>query len=267
MKLHSLGRRTDLIFSKFSGTVYDRGSYTVVKTPSNPGYHWGNYLIFDRAPKVGDLQIWKNIFDSEFEYYKEPHHYVFAWDTGKVECGEYNEFEAEGFEFDSGVVLVGTNLNKPPQYNQDIEIRKIQSDSDWESVIKLQIHCADPKYLNDYYENFKRKQFTDYRQMTVAGMGYWFGAFVGQSLVGDLGIFFEKDVGRYQNVETHPDYRRKGICGTLVYETGQIAFKEYGVEYLVMEVDLEYHAARIYESVGFKPKETNHSLSWWKGSK
>lgn len=63
MEINSLGRRTDLIFSKFSGSVHDRGSYTVIKTPSNPGYHWGNYLIFDKAPKGGDLQRWKDIFN------------------------------------------------------------------------------------------------------------------------------------------------------------------------------------------------------------
>lgn len=32
-----------------------------------------------------------------------------------------------------------------------------------------------------------------------------------------------------------------------------------------MEADPEYHAARIYESVGFKRGEINYSLSWWKG--
>lgn len=95
---------------------------------------------------------------------------------------------------------------------------------DWESVIKLQTLCADPKYFNGYYEDFKRKQIAEYRQMTEAGMGNWFGAFIGDTLVGDLGIFFENEIGRYQNVGTHPNYRRKGIYGTLVYEAGKAAF-------------------------------------------
>jgi hypothetical protein len=32
-----------------------------------------------------------------------------------------------------------------------------------------------------------------------------------------------------------------------------------------MEADADYHAARIYESVGFKRHEINYALSWWKG--
>ena len=264
MKIHSLGRRTDLIFSRFSGTVNDREDYTAIKTPSNPGYHWGNYLIFNRAPQAGDLKKWQEIFDFEFDYYVEPHHYVFAWDTGKEEHGEYQEFEDSGFEFESAVVLVGKEFDEPPHRNTDIEIRTIQSEKEWEAVIKLQTLCTDPKYLNEYYKDFKRKQIAEYKQMTNAGLGNWFGAFIDGILVGDPGIFFESEIGRYQNVETHSGHRRQGICGTLVYETGQFAFKEYGVDYLVMEADLEYHAARIYESVGFERSEVNHSLSWWR---
>jgi hypothetical protein len=44
-----------------------------------------------------------------------------------------------------------------------------------------------------------------------------------------------------------------------------LAFEEFGVDHLVMEADIDYHAARIYESIGFKRNELNHALSWWKG--
>lgn len=99
---------------------------------------------------------------------------------------------------------------------------------------------------------------TSYRKMSEAGMGSWFGVFIDGKLVGDLGIFYEGNVGRYQNVGTHPDHRRQGIYGTLVYQTGLLAFEEFGVEHLVMEADIDYHAARIYESVGFKRNEVSH---------
>lgn len=125
--------------------------------------------------------------------------------------------------------------------------------------------CSNPKYINDYYEAFKTEQMKQYRKMSEDGLGNWFGAYLGEKLVGDLGIFYENDIGRYQNVGTHPEYRKKGICGTLVYEAGNIAFRDYDVNYLVIEADPEYHAARIYESVGFKKSETNYSLSWWRG--
>ena len=266
MELNSLGRKTDLIFAKFSGEVYDKNGCKVVRTPSNPGYHWGNYIVFNEEPKKGDLKKWKQVFDDEFEYYNEPHHYTFVWNNDKPGTDAHAEFLEEGFEFDSAKVLLTTKLNKPKYYNAEIEVRTLVSDEDWEKAIQLQISSAEKKYLNHYYEEFKRKQFSQYRKMSEAGLGHWFGAFLGEQIVGDLGVYFENDCARYQSVETHESFRRQGICGTLVYEAGQYALSHYGVKYLVMEADPEYHAARIYESVGFKAKEINYSLCWWKKS-
>ena len=113
MNIRSLGRRTDLIFAKFSGSVIDKGSYTLIQTPSNPGYHWGNYIVFDRAPEIGSLKEWTAIFNREFGYYAEPHHYVFAWDTAEVEKGQYQEFIEANFELDSATVLTSTKPNPP----------------------------------------------------------------------------------------------------------------------------------------------------------
>jgi len=262
MKIKSLGRKTDLIFARFAGEVISYESFTVVKTPTNPGYHWGNFIIFDHAPTSGDLV--KCLFDQSFSYYKEPHHYSFTWDTLNAEKGEFEEFEDAGFEFDSGVILTTGKLNPPTFLNEDVIIKKITTEHEWEEVINLQVKCADEKFKNDYYVDFKRAQFENYKRMTKEKMGNWFGAYVGDQLVADLGIYFEDKIARYQSVGTDPDFRRRGICGTLVFKAGLIALEEYNIETLVMEADPEYHAARIYESVGFKKSEINHALSWWR---
>ena len=265
MKVTSLSQLTDLIFAKFSGEVVTMPHYVIIRTPSNPGYHWGNYLYFDRPPRAGDYQAWIELFQKEFPYYENPHHYVFAWDSPSSDTGEIKEFTDQGFELDSGVVLTAKKLVPPSRLNKDIEIKKIESAQQWDDATELQVACSDPKYFNDEYRDFKKKQMASYQEMTKAGKGHWFGAYLGDQLVGDLGIYFEDGLARYQNVGTHPDFRRQGICGTLVFETGEYAFKNFGVHTLVMEADPDYHAARIYESVGFAKKEVNHALSWWKG--
>jgi predicted GNAT family acetyltransferase len=81
-----------------------------------------------------------------------------------------------------------------------------------------------------------------------------------------LGIFFEENVARYQTVGTHPNYRRRGICGSLVYQTALHTLEKYGVDTLVMLADPDYHAARIYESVGFQPEEMQYGVQWWSGA-
>lgn len=265
MKLNSLGRRTDLIFVQFSGSVIDKGAYILIQTPNNPEFHWGNYIIFDRAPEKGSMTKWKKIFDQEFKYYSKPQHYVFTWDTVESSKGDHQEFLDAGFEMDSATVLTAAKLVPPKYFNTKIEIRPIKTDQEWKMAIDSQILYADPKFTNDKYQQFKQRQMDSYRRMSESGLGSWFGAFIGPKLVGDLGIFFENGIGRYQNVGTHPDYRKQGICGTLVYVSGLYAFEKFGVNQLVMEADTSYHAARIYESVGFKSTEVNHALSWWNG--
>lgn len=54
-------------------------------------------------------------------------------------------------------------------------------------------------------------------------------------------------------------------AGVGSYRSGLMAIAEFGIDHLVMEADVDYHAARIYESVGFRRQEVNHALSWWKG--
>lgn len=263
MKIKSLGRRTDLIFANFSGQVIDKGDYTLIQTPINPGFHWGNYIIFDKAPQAGDLQRWKEIFRKEFPYYPKIHHYTFSWDVDDEQKGECEQFVEAGFELDRAVVLTADRVNLPLNPNHEITIRKISSEEDWEAVYDLHMICADPKYLNGSYEDFQRASIIEYRKMSDADRGGWFGAFLEQQLVGGLGLFHESGLGRYQSVMTHPKFRKQGICGTLVHHAANIAFDEYGVKTLVMEADAGYHAARIYESVGFAKKEHNYALSWW----
>ncbi len=64
MNIRSLGYRTDLIFTRFDGLTEDRGSYLVVRTFSNPNYFWGNLLIFESAPRIGDFEKWTTLFKS-----------------------------------------------------------------------------------------------------------------------------------------------------------------------------------------------------------
>ena len=54
----TLGWRTDLNFVRFDGELIERADYIVVRTPANPTYWWGNFLLFDQAPQAGDAAEW-----------------------------------------------------------------------------------------------------------------------------------------------------------------------------------------------------------------
>lgn len=263
MKLTSLSRKTDLIFSHFEGEVLDRGNYIAIKTPSNPGYHWGNYIIFSGPPQKGDFEKWRATYFAEFTYYDSFKHMTFTWNQNTKVTPDFEPFLNAGFKLDRAKVLAAQQVKAPPKLNHLVEVRAVQTLDEWEQAIQLQIACRDLSFDQKGYEVFKRRQFKTYQAMSQAGFGNWFGAFLENRLVGDLGIFHQDGLGRFQNVGTHPDFRRQGICGTLVFNTAQLALKNFGVSTLVMEADADYHAAGIYESVGFRPTEENQSLNWW----
>lgn len=261
MNLNSLSLRTNMIFARNESEIIPRESYIVVKTLSNPTFHWGNYLIFKKAPVDGDIVNWMNIFQREFAHYKTFKHYVFAWD----EDTEPNsvEYLGHGFSLEKSVSLQATSVVPPKHYNRDLTIRLLTSSSDWDQALELQTITRDPKHSYEGFKEFKRNQDESYKKLIAENRGGRFGAFKGDLLIADLGIYFEGDLARYQSVVTHQDHRGIGACGTLVYESGKYALENWGVKTLCMEADPDYHAARIYESVGFVPKENSYSLYWY----
>ena len=64
--MRSLGYRTDLALLQLDGSVVeDRGTHLVVRTPANPTFHWGNYLLLPRPPEPGRADHWVEAFERE----------------------------------------------------------------------------------------------------------------------------------------------------------------------------------------------------------
>lgn len=118
----------------------------------------------------------------------------------------------------------------------------------------------EPNHDEARYRAFKESQFRGYRAMCRAGLGFWYGAFLDERLVADLGVFFGDGLLRYQSVGTHPEYRRQGLCGSLTYFAGEHAQGHFGAEGLVIVADDHYVAKRVYASVGFEDAERQQLL-------
>jgi hypothetical protein len=261
MDLRSLGLRTELFFHRFQGEVLDRGEYLLIRTPSNPHYHWGNMLMFPRAPGPGDFERWEELFRAELG---DMPHRVFGWDKDdkasgedaeSARLGEVGPFLGAGFRLELTVVLTTRNVHDPPRVNREVTVRPLRGDDDWDGAMELAVLCRDARYGEEGYRTYLGPKMESYRRMQEAGLGCWFGAFLEHRLVADLGIFVDGDIARYQSVKTHSDFRRRGICGTAVAQAGRYALESLGAAQLVMLADPGYHAARIYESVGFRARE------------
>lgn len=262
MQPNSLGYRTDLIFHRFEGEVTDRGHYLVIHTPSNPSYRWGNLLIFDAPPEPGDFGRWNRLFEREVGTPPRITHKLFAWDTVDGRHGDVSDFIAAGFALGEEVVMATDTLIPPHRYNHDLEIRALTTDAEFAEHIELHVLCRQSGHAETDYRAFYRAKTDTYRRMITEGLGRWFGAFLGGGLVGDMGIFAEGGLARYQSVVTHPEFRRRGVCSTLLYEVGRFVLDTLAARTLVIVADNHYFAKGIYAEVGFRVYERQGSLEW-----
>ncbi len=259
MKIDSLAFQTDLFFHRFTGVVIEHDNYLVVMTPTNPGFFWGNLVYFKTPPKEDSLLIWREIFAKEFKSMSVSH-MTFAWDSTAGEEGSSQLFVDDGFNFDKAIVMVCENACIPSKLNDNLIIRPIEKESEWQMVLENHVLCRADHFEEIPYRKFVIRQMNDYRSMLKENRGEWLGAFLGDKLVGDLGIFAENGLGRFQTIGTHPDFRRQGVCSTLLYKSCLYAKEKMNIDRFVIVADPNYHAAKIYESVGFEIKEFHTGL-------
>lgn len=264
MNLHSLGYQANLIFPRFDGIILDRGDYLVIRTPTNPLFYWGHFLLFDTPPGPGDFVRWRQLFAEEFGALPHVKHLAFGWDAPDGTMGEIQPFLDAGFQSAKDVVQVAESVHPPPHPNSAIAIRALTTDGEWTAAFDLHLLCHgnnDPS--GDL--TFVRNQWARFRAMTQAGRGVWFGAYLDTQLVGSLGLFVEGALGCVDEVSTHPAFRRQGICGTLLYHASCYGLQHLSAQRLVIEPVAGYNAAQIYASVGYRQHEWRPGLSRWEG--
>jgi ribosomal protein S18 acetylase RimI-like enzyme len=263
MNVRLLGYRTDLIFPAFDGEIIDRGGYLVIRSPADPTFYWGNFLLFSRPPQEGDYAKWRDLLAREIGTPPETEHQTFGWDSPEGAEGVILPFLQAGFRLNRSVFMTSTELQAPAKPAELVSMRALKSESDWEQAVDNQVVCREPGFRESEYRIFQNRQMDRYREMAESGFGDWFGAFVDERLVADLGIFHQDGLGRFQSVETHPDFRRRGIAGTLIFEAGRQAMAEYDLHTLVIVAETDSSPARLYESLGFQLAEKQVGLEWW----
>ncbi|MBV9023245.1 MAG: GNAT family N-acetyltransferase [Streptomycetaceae bacterium] len=254
MKVISLGFRTDLMLRKLAGSlIAEHPSHLVVRTPANPGYWWGNFVLFNTPPKPGDASRWTAVFTSEFP---EATHLALGVDGTDGNTGDFDELARLGVITTVDSVLTATQLAPPARPATHSTIRRLTSDDDWAQTIELRLACDGDKALSAEHRQFVARKLAEYRSLYAAGHGAWFGAFIDGRMRSGAGLFSDgSGLARFQNVETHPAYRRRGLASTLVHHVGQWGLHELGARTLVIVADPDYHAIRIYRALGFADTE------------
>lgn len=259
MKIKSQCHRTDLFFEEYSGEITEQENFVIIRTPKKPDYYWGNYLIFRDPPKLTDVNIWTKQFDDIFKSVEGNQHRSLSWDVDgmapPLERDIINAFEAAGYGYIPNISHELGDLTAYAFMNDDIEVRPVSTDQEWADVFETQYLCWVKDFEPVGFRQFKEWQVRRWQELVKLGRGCWFGAYKEGQHAGNAGVFWSDSFARYQSVSVHPDYRGMGICGTLVHNISQwvAANKEVQSQVIVAEEDTS--AMKIYQSLGFRPKE------------
>jgi GNAT superfamily N-acetyltransferase len=233
VRVRSLALTTELALAATRGRIIDRGDYLVVETPDDPGYYYGNLLVMPAPPQVGEVAFWTRRFHDHFP---DAEHVTLWWDGIRGDAGAEHELVAAGFTLEPSLVMVADAIAAAPAA---LPVRPLVPD---EITEELAWALADRH--DEPYRQFLQRRAAWQRQLAVRGTAAFWGAFDGARLVASLGLVELGTLGRYQDVQTLPAYRGRGLASALLYAAARAASVDR-VIVLAARADL-------YERAGFR---------------
>lgn len=234
------GWQTDLAVLRLGGSeVEEYDDHLVVRTPANPTYYWGNFVLVTDPGAVGNAAGWLHRFESCFP---EAEHRAIGL---VADPADHAPWSAAGLFFELADVLVAPSTIPGRSLPAGYEVRELRTPEDWERSNRLR-QLAFPDQ-----DEFEERVTATRTEVTAGGALTWFGAFAGPELTAELGIV---DCGgglaRYQSVLTHPDHRRRGLTSHLLGVAAAHATAR-GADRLVIIADGGSDAGRLYRAAGF----------------
>lgn len=248
MDIRSLGFRTDVALLQKSGSVVeDRGTHLVVRTPDNPTYFWGNFILLREAPVPGGEREVVGAFWTEFP---NAEHVAVGID-GTEPPDDLTPWHDAGLTSEVCAVLTTERLVQPLAPSADVEIRQLTTDDDWDRWARLG-RAAYPKVSQDAFLAYATARNDQERRLVEEGLGARFGAFLDDELVSTAAVFSpEPGLARFQTVETAEAHRRQGFGASVVHAAGQHALTDLAAKTLVIVADVDGEAIGLYRRLGF----------------
>jgi GNAT superfamily N-acetyltransferase len=246
MSRMSPGWATDLAILELTGsTMDDQGDHLIVRTPANPGYHWGNCVLVIDPARVDDAERWHDAFRAAFP------------SAGWVAIGlpqlpgETDGWTSRSIELEENDVLTTRTMPRASALPDGYIVRQLEGD-DWELLISRDL--AENAHTGEYeaasHEQFTRAAVAARRDLSERGTAAYFGAFAGEELCADLGIVRCGTTGRYQAVGTDAAHRRRGLASHLLGVAAAWS-ADSGCDAWVIVTESTNDAGRVYRRAGF----------------
>ncbi len=275
----SLAFRTDLMVLRLAGAeVEDRGDHLVVRTPLNPYFYWGNFILLSGTAPVQDASRWLRTFRRAFPVAR---HVAIGWDRGSERCSSrLRPLIQAGLELTVDQVLLAKTLTSPRLPPPEIVVRPLAGEDDWEGQGRLTAACwsgagsqefqsarqADFRRLEAtgravFFGAFRRGELVS-RRLEATGRAVFFGAFRRGELVSGCGIVSGRGgTARFQHVQTHPEHRRRGLAAAVLLTASRHAAAHLSARRLVIVAEPGGPALPLYRELGFRPAGSQLQLT------
>lgn len=251
--LRSLGLRSDLLVQRGLSVVQEHTDRVILRTPDEPDYWSGNAVIFRHPP--GDIAADLARFQADFP--GAAHVYLY-WDAPDLDPAPLAApCAALGLSVEVSDVLLLRGPVVPAPLPAGLTWRPLAQD-DWAQAIDLYhaVDVADGYPDNATHRAFVTARFRARAWQVAQGQGGWFGVFDGPRMVAGMGLFHDRELGRFQSIVTAPSHRRRGICAGLLTQVALWARARVPALPLVIIAEPDGAPGRIYRRAGFLPHET-----------
>jgi GNAT superfamily N-acetyltransferase len=241
----SLALTTELGLAATRGAITDRGDHLVVERPDAPSWAYGNFLALPRAPAPADVPRWIERFAAELGTERTV---ALRWDDPTGEDAAIEALRAHGFRIDVNEVLAATDVLAPLHA---LPMRALESGEVLSTVILAW-------QLSERHDETMRQllhaRAAWYADLVDRRLASFWGAYDSGKLIASVGLVRLGALGRYQDVQTLPAFRRRGLAGALLAAAAREA-RAYGVKRFVIFCEPGSDAARVYRRIGFEPVE------------
>lgn len=247
--------RSEFILHAHGAEVAELADCIAVRTPANPHFYWGNFLLLPSAPADADLAHWLQRFEAWVAQGRPLVRHV-AIGINAPRQGEMRPaWLAAGFECmdTTALSLQPAQLRAPAQAPRGaVIVRPIDFEREMAAAVDLQCASNDG-FEPTGYRAFRHAQMQRYAALAARGQAQWFGAWCDRTLAADCGLIRESGArtARFQLVSTHPQWRRRGLCRALIYGVSQWGFGHWAAQQLLMCADPADVAIGIYQSLGY----------------
>lgn len=248
MTPRSLAFRTDLAVLVRQGSVVEElADRTVVHTPANPAFRWGNFVL------VADADDPERAAALHAAAFPAADFATIGVDGPTPRLDEAAWRDA-GFEIERNTVLTAAALDVP--FHGAAEVRPLRP-ADWDAVARIDTEEVD----EPDHRAFVDRRLASRRVAVEQGHAAWFGVEVDGRIVAAAGIVRTDDAtARFQDVGTLAAYRRRGFAGAVVAALGDHAVQVWGARRLVLVAEPDGPAIGLYRRLGFQDVEEQVQL-------